>query len=198
MRQKITKLVNSFLRLPLPMQLIILASVVMTILAALSIEAYQRYAAAQRAERQALWRHINGGKPPNPQTLKRLSGLWFYKTEQRRARLRMTEEGIFQLIANRRGLTKRRAYIRGYYSVRDQTLYLRQDDRFGRPYIKGQPEVRFTPMTLREASVRFNMDRNGQRMTWLFSETERTRDIQKLQENLATPSAKQVQWYKAR
>lgn len=196
MRGKLRHIVVTIKRLPLPMQLIMITAILATVLAAIALEAYQRHAAAQRDEKQALWPHMQAGAPPNAQKLRRLSGLWLYETKTRRARLQMTEKGTFQLITRHKDLITRRNYVRGFYSVRNQTLYLRRDGRFGRPYVQGRPEIQFRPITIDEISVPYDLRRQGQRMIWTF--TTDTRNIQNLQHNLAGGQVETVQWYKAR
>lgn len=180
------------------MQLIILTAIVTTLLTALSIEVYKRYLVAQEGEQQALWPHIKGGSPPNKQMLKRLSGLWLHETEQRRARLRMTDKGLFQLITRRKDLITRRAYIRGYYRVDDRTLFLRQDDRLGRPYVKNRPEIRFIPMRLGKIGIDYDLGRRGQRMIWQFDSVQRIQDIKDLQYRLTGQLVERVKWHKVR
>lgn len=196
MREKLAQLISILQRLPLPMQLIIVVSVLATILAALSIEVYKRYTVAQQAELQTLWPHVRGGAPPKPQKIRALSGLWIYESQQHRARLQMTHQGTFQLITRRKDFITRRNYVRGFYTVDNQTLYLRQDDRFGRPYVKGKPAIDFHPISLRTIAVDYKLQRRGQRMLWHFANSNEY--VQNLQYNLAGQSVERVRWYKMR
>jgi hypothetical protein len=196
MRHNITKLAATYQRLPLPMQLIIITAIAVTALAGLSIKIYERYAAAQKTERKALWPHVNGGKPPHPQKINRLSGMWIYETRRYSARLQMKDRGIFQLITGRKDVMTRRNYVRGFYTVDDQTLYLRQDDRFGRPFVQGRPEIDFMPVSLREIRVHYKLQRQGRRMTWILNNSNR--NIRNLKNSLGIVSGEQIQWYKAR